>query len=219
MDKDRAELKVAVYLRHRTYVAGLGMVAFCPWCKQVIVDEYDLHEYLVKRSAVPRDKQNLIMVSENCVPWHHACHMEYGQTKGAACKSLWAAARAISPHAIGKWYVSLWKEHDLEIPKGMLFPPELVSPSSGLHFFNKGCDFLHIPRDGANWTISPGGDIRGLAILEWQGRKLPVRKPPVKWGNYNFSALVDAVDAGYWLDYLEGVLDCGGPGITIPPAA
>ncbi len=51
----------------------------CDWCGQELYGEGDMHEWLVKRNVLPKDKR--IFDERNCAILHHRCHMEYGQTK------------------------------------------------------------------------------------------------------------------------------------------
>ena len=39
-----------------------------------------MHEWLLKRSAVPKSKKKKIFDERNCSLLHHSCHMEFGQT-------------------------------------------------------------------------------------------------------------------------------------------
>ena len=42
----------------------------------------DMHEWLIKRSAVPKGRRQMKIFDErNCSLLHHACHMTHGQTK------------------------------------------------------------------------------------------------------------------------------------------
>jgi len=128
---DRNTLRVQVWRAHLRWVPGQGLTVLCPWCQQPIRSDYALHEYLVKRSAVPVAKQHLIMVPENCIPWHNEpCHLRYGQTKEGAWRSLQAATRELTARAVGQWYVSLWKQHGLSVPRGTL-PPGNVHNEHG----------------------------------------------------------------------------------------
>tara|TARA_B100001123_G_C14964981_1_gene889266 strand:+ start:282 stop:653 length:372 start_codon:yes stop_codon:yes gene_type:complete len=53
----------------------------CDWCDGLITDNCDMHEWLIKRSAVPKRKQNKIFDPRNCALLHHSpCHMMHGQT-------------------------------------------------------------------------------------------------------------------------------------------
>ena len=49
----------------------------CDYCGKA--GATDLHEWLVKRSALPRNKK--IFDARNCSLLHHLCHMQFGQTK------------------------------------------------------------------------------------------------------------------------------------------
>jgi len=47
----------------------------------------DMHEWLIKRSAVPKGKQQLKIFDErNCALLHHTCHLGEGQTKAMKAK-------------------------------------------------------------------------------------------------------------------------------------
>lgn len=50
----------------------------CDWCNKWLFGLGDLHEWLVKRNALPKDKR--IFDERNCALLHHNCHMEHGQT-------------------------------------------------------------------------------------------------------------------------------------------
>ena len=49
----------------------------CDYCGEA--GATDLHEWLVKRSALPRNSK--IFDARNCALLHHLCHMQFGQTK------------------------------------------------------------------------------------------------------------------------------------------
>ena len=51
----------------------------CDWCDRPLVGEGDMHEWLIKRSVLRRDKR--IFDERNCSILHHACHMAHGQTR------------------------------------------------------------------------------------------------------------------------------------------
>ena len=52
----------------------------CDYCGEA--GATDMHEWLIKRSAVPKGRRQLQIFDErNCALLHHACHMTHGQTK------------------------------------------------------------------------------------------------------------------------------------------
>ena len=51
----------------------------CDWCDRPLVGEGDMHEWLIKRSALPKNKR--IFDERNCAILHHSCHMAHGQTR------------------------------------------------------------------------------------------------------------------------------------------
>jgi hypothetical protein len=179
-----------------TYVEGQGQVVLCPWCNEPIQGDYALHEYLVKRSAVPKDKQHLIMVPENCIPWHNqSCHIPHGQSKKAARVSLRAAAKRLTARAIGEWYVSLWQEHGLSVPRGWLMDPKKVPTTLAVRFYYVGAE-LYGFADQVDGSLPIVGD----AIAAWRGRRAPA---PDEYAGIPFERLVEAVGEGYWLEYLR----------------
>ena len=116
-------------LRHRVWTAyqqwdgASGRLQVpCAWCGREITaaQGFDVHEYLVKRSAAPKAQQHLIMVVENCVPVHPSCHMQHGQTKAFALTSLAYACGTLGPERIARWYVSLWEQQNLAVPRGRI---------------------------------------------------------------------------------------------------
>jgi len=56
----------------------------CDWCDRPLVGEGDMHEWLIKRSVLRRDKR--IFDERNCSLLHHACHMAHGQTRAMTDK-------------------------------------------------------------------------------------------------------------------------------------
>jgi hypothetical protein len=98
-------------------------VVLCPWCEGVIRRNWDAHEYLVRRASVPVARQDLIFVVENVVPMHHECHMAYGATMECKRRCLDYAIHHLGAQRIGEWYVSLWQDHGLHVPRGTLGEP------------------------------------------------------------------------------------------------
>ena len=195
----RQELRQRIYTLYSTYdEQARKMVTRCPWCQEPIEEGFDLHEYLVKRSAVPLDKQDLIMVPENLVPVHHDCHMKAGQSVEMTRACLYAACRICGASDVGRWYASLWQEHGLSVRKGLLVPVKRTSIGSALNYFGLGCDLW-------GFKIEPQADtdeVIGMAITRWRGHDVD---SPDKYQGIPFAALVRALVDGYWLSYLLGV--------------
>jgi hypothetical protein len=195
----RQTLRRRAFNVYATYDQGARrMVTRCPWCREPIEDGFDLHEYLVKRSAVPKDKQDLVMVPQNVVPVHHHCHMEAGQGKEMTRRCLYAAAMALGANDVGHWYVQLWEEHGLSVRKGFLVPPKSVALSTAIRYFKAGCAL-----QGIQLEQQPENDkVIGMAIQRWRGHLVA---NPKRYQDVPFAALVRAVDDGYWFSYLKGV--------------
>ena len=180
----------------------------CAWCGELIESDLAVHEWLVKRSAVPKAKQNLIMVPQNTIPLHNqSCHIPHGQTREMAARCLkHLVPRIFSARQIGEWYVSLWRDHGLSIPPGWLVPPRDLPMQMTLRLFKIGAEALNVPHDELDWMIPGDGDVRALIIFKWQGWKNRP-KPPERWKGYGLGGLLEAMDTGYWLSYLQGLIN------------
>ena len=185
------------------------MVVLCPWCQEAISEGFDLHELLVKRSAVPVEKQDLIMVPENQVPVHPGCHLFHGQKKDFKLRGLWHAARTIGAANIGSWYSKLWLDHGLSVPHGILVPPEKLPLHRAPRLFDLACKLINFyPPE---WETPTGDDVRVLALAHWTGRWKPFARK-YQWQGAIAGAgiwvgkLDDMVVQGYWMDYLLGVV-------------
>ena len=67
--KSRAALKALLLLQRRD----------CDWCDRPLQGDADMHEWLIKRHLLPRDKR--IFDERNCALLHHTCHMAHGKSK------------------------------------------------------------------------------------------------------------------------------------------
>ena len=199
----RQVLRGQVLRAHSQYlpaVKKLGLV--CPGCGKYIMGDWDPHEWLVKRSAVPKDRQHLIFVPENVIPVHHHCH---NNSKELTRKCLAALVPNVFPAAqIGKWYKSLWDRNGLSVPRGALIPPKDLPVSMRLRMFSRGLKILQI--NTAGWQTHDGNDIRGIIGARWAGKTRNIPKPPKEWQGILVARLYEAMDIGYWIDYLEGVV-------------
>jgi hypothetical protein len=219
--EDRARLSNDVYKHWRRWNATTKNTDVnCVWCGKVVRFGADLHEAFVKRSAVHVEQQDLIMVRENCFLVHHDCHMDYGQTTEMKRKALRMVAldRVNELYDVGKWYVSLWKKHELPVPHGLLVPRRMIPMHVGLRMMEYGAvmDNVHWPTDSSSWLIDGGKsgswDYRALVMNKWAGRsRKGFRKPPEAWGAYDLDRVVRYLVEGYWLVYLSGVLGVGTP--------
>jgi len=216
-----------VRLRQDVYRSGLGYstlggrsIVICPWCGEQIANhmEGDLHEALVKRSAVPKDRQELIFVKHNCVLLHHGCHMAHGVEQEMTRRCLRYLAMTVGARYIGRWYYALWNEHGLAVNKGLLIPPKAIKVYEGVRLMEAGviANRLSLPEmEDSDWVINPGTrhsrDFRALCVMRWRttdlvtGKKGSLKKayrPPVMHAGVSSDDLIEAVEAGYWLDYI-----------------
>lgn len=53
----------------------------CDFCEFELGLQVDMHEWLIKRSAVPKNKKNKIFDPRNCSLLHTSCHAKWGATK------------------------------------------------------------------------------------------------------------------------------------------
>jgi hypothetical protein len=213
---DRQTLKHKLLIAHRRWsTEHKRMIVPCAWCGEE-ANEFDAHEYLVKRSGVNKQHRDLIMVPENVVPLHHRCHMAHGQTKEMALRCLHYTARSLGADKIGHWYVSLWQEHGLSVKKGWLLQPHEVPMYQAREMFDKGYRLLGPCRvrqghgDGSitDWSID-GVDVRDCAFAQFvpaRLRKARHRKLAGCAGAtfpISNELLVSYAQAGFWLTYLE----------------
>jgi len=192
----------AAFRTHKVYKSPDRFVVLCPWClKEIEVgSHWDLHEWLVKRSGVTPANHPLIMVNENCVPVHYSCHSTHGQSRTMQIYCLALLSMTVGVSKIGKWYTSLWSENNVMVPKGTLYPPSAVPMQSCLRFIETGLAIMGSEGDVDRFTES-GYDLRALVVLRWKGKK----KLPEEPGNQPI--LAEALEVGYWLDYLAGIIE------------
>lgn len=208
---DRAWLKQTVYRAHIRSYGGGGEVR-CPWCLGIITKQggADLHEALVHRGAVPRDKQGLIFVKENAILVHHDCHIEQGQTQEMEKRCLWALCKAIGARYVGRWYKSLWSDSLLSVKKGMLMGKKEFKVYQVITFLELGAtlDNWKLP-DESEWALGSGRhtrDYRALAAKRWQGKTIKkIDRPPPEWAGMKLVMMIQIIEDGYWFDYLSGV--------------
>jgi hypothetical protein len=215
---DRRTLKRIASARYARYsAADRRTVVVCVVCEE-FTTSWDLHEALVKRSAVSPAKQDLIFCAENCVPLCKDCHMSVGQTADTAAKSLLTIATHYSAEAVMKWYVSLWKEHEIPVPKGFVRPEKTFTVAQALaSFLPLGARItgLEMTDDESVWMMNPGTkharDFRALCVLHWQGKVFRKERKqyraPLIWRGYNRADITKALREGYAMTYLCDVLD------------
>lgn len=177
---------------------------YCPVCEEPIESDWAAHEWLVKRSAVPKSKQHLILVPENTVFLHNQqCHLPKGQSRETARLCLFHVARALTAWAIGEWYISLWKEHGLSVPRGAPVPLEALPLHLGRRFYDLAGEIQPAPRGEA----PAGYDIRDIAFaVTTKRRYIYSRGKKVDLTALDLQEHIAHLHEGYWLDYLLGVI-------------
>ena len=205
---NRQELRMYVYQLHSVYQPIWRKKApLCPWCERPIDREFDLHEYLVKRSAVPKAKQELIMSVHNTIPVHHECHMRHGQTREMAHRCLDTACCALAPRSIGQWYMHLWAHEGLSIPRGRLIPVKECTFDMAKAYIahEMAASQMRPPRD---WYTESGDDARYIVFHYWWNGTLDKTVFQGKIGDeeYPWPIIVGSLIQGYWRSYLHGVI-------------
>jgi hypothetical protein len=211
-DVDWDVLRGEVYRVHTRYdeekrASGVR----CAWCGE-ITHTADLHEALVKRSRVPKNKQHLIFVKENVVPVCHDEHLEHGQTKEMTKRALDILCKRVGARYVGQWYISLWEEHGLSVPKGLLMPRKMVTGPTMLMFASKGAelDGAVLPYDG--WMVK-SNTRKPVDWRVWVGTKRFMNYNP-KWARGRIPSekngiaidtMVRFIEDGYYYDYLAGI--------------
>jgi hypothetical protein len=193
----RQQLRQQVYRACLQYVPNQGLAVLCSWCGKPIENEMDLHEYLVKRSAVIPNKQPLIMVPENLAPLHPACHMSHGQASDMAVCCLHHMGHVLGLRSIGEWYVALWQKHGLSVPRGILIAPRQVSTAQARNYYERGRKHrADIPEEVDELQV-------GYAMQTWHHKRPSI---PENGHQALRKKIESVIDDGYWLDYLEGVI-------------
>jgi hypothetical protein len=157
------------------------------------------------------------MVPENVAPVHHYCKQDTGeshiknvQTKEMTVRCLHYVARSLGADRIGRWYVSLWQDHGLSVKKGWLLQPHEVPMHQARGMFDKGYALLG---DGSitDWS-SDWIDVRDCAFAQFvpaKKRKMHhkelAKSFAAKLSTKSNRVLVSYAQAGFWIDYLEGV--------------
>jgi len=105
MQSNHAKL-FSIYSRyHQEYGKSIPL---CPWCNKPINGrQAHMHHWCVKRSALPKDKIELLNTVENTILVHASCHLEYGQTQEMFEKCKQMALQHLGEDRILGWYNSL----------------------------------------------------------------------------------------------------------------
>lgn len=191
------------------HTIGQGKV-MCPICEQSTV-EFDMHEWMVPRSSMPVDKQDLIFTKENCVPVCHECHMDKA---GDHVRFLAYLSGPVGLAAIGKWLTGLLEEH-YSLPRGVLIEQKLLPMVTAMKMMSSGAELNgeRLPEQG--WQLAgrkPGSyrDYRAWIITRWKGQypRWAAGRVPAEHNGYTQQKLTGFLNNGYWLDYLAGVIGC-----------
>ncbi len=210
MEKNRSRLRREIYQEHARYKPGGSLAPFCPWCGEQITSDYAMHEWLVKRNTVRPENQHLIMTPENCIPVHNQdCHIPNGNSREMTWQCLKAASRALSARAIRDWYVSLWQDHGLSVPKGLWIPPKHVRLHQGPELIKVAYYKMGGDPDAEDWQCALH-DVRHMAVAAWKGKWRKIYgNEDVKWPKrFSKAGMIDLVDEGHCLNYLAGVIGC-----------
>lgn len=206
-------MKASVHSLHRKWI-GDGFACICPVCDKPIENGWDLHEAIVARSAVPKDKQHLIMVRENCIPLHHTCHLERGNTELTTQKCIIALCRNIGADKVGGWYTSLWQKHDLSVPRGLLVPKKDHSVNMVMHLMNVGSLVLGkgklIVEEWNRRDDKGQYNLLSQAAVYWIGKR-PRWRRKAKDISGDLPELLKLIYTGYWVTYLLGIAGLDNP--------
>ncbi|MCP4537722.1 MAG: hypothetical protein GY832_11290 [Chloroflexi bacterium] len=214
---NRQKLRLQIYQTYRRWCAKENAsVVRCPWCGDLITDQtgFHVHEWLVKRSGLNTKYHDLIMVTENCVPMHPECHERHGQRVDAARRILEYVARTLGADKIGRWYVKLWREHGLSVPRGLYREPYEIPLYTGREMFTEGFELLHKGPRPESWTHPTRGklDVRDCAFSAIvtskrtsTHRELAAALPET-FAGIRKPRLIEYARTGVWLNYLRGVI-------------
>lgn len=217
MDDTTQKRRLKIYNAYRRWSQEhKESVVTCMWCGELITPStgFHTHEWLVKRSGMnPRHHDDLLFVPENVIPLHPHCHDDNGQRVEAARRALEHAARHITADKIGRWYVSLWREHDLTVPRGLYREPHEIPLYLGREMLMDGARLLCDDVLPESW-IHPNDatvDVRDCAYAQFVTKKKPVHrelaaKLPDRYGGLSWRVWVDLARQGFWLHYLRGLI-------------
>jgi len=105
--------------------------------------------------------------------------------------------RILGLYNIGEWYVTLWQHHGLTVPHGLLIVPGRVSITQARNCFERGKRYrADIPEDVDELQV-------GWALQTWRRKR---GTAPENGQRALRECLECAIDDGYWLNYLEGVI-------------
>ncbi len=206
---DRTKLKLDAYRAHTHWS---NRRAKCPWCKGSIEhNQFELHEALVKRGEVPKDRQNeLIFVLENTIPLHSHCHQDHGHSAEMKARALFALSNRLTAERVAKWYIGLWQEHGLSVPKGILIPKRKVPPYDYSRLANIGAAIESFELSAADWEVEIDGrkwDWRVCIGKRWAGAKGHSKIKPLKvFNGVRDTNMLSLINSGYWFSYLCGCI-------------
>lgn len=212
-DVDWDNLRAEVYRTHTKYDEKTRRTGVrCVWCGEITYTA-DLHEALVKRSAVHKSRQHLIFVKTNVVPVCHDEHLEYGQSKEMVRRALDALCHRVGARRVGKWYVSLWEEHGLSVPKGLLVPRKMIPGHRIIHHLETGAKLSNtVLPETDDWNVkTPRGGTTDWRV--WVATKRFMNYNP-RWASGRLvteknglraDTAVLLIEDGYYYDYLTGI--------------
>ncbi len=153
--KDMKSLKFQV-MREHEYI--------CAYCGTTFHRGLDLHEWLVKRSAVPREQQHHIFNSINCVPLCRECHMLHGQARITAVASFAAviARTDITPLTVAAYYTYLRHDIGLSLPP---LPEVPITDDNREYLHNLGKGMLVRPASAMEQLLEGQAAERVLVML------------------------------------------------------
>ena len=88
---------------------GVIRLIICPWCGGAIKRPNDcvMHEWLIRRSALPVKRQYLIMHEYNCILAHHQCHADHETRREFKLRCAKAQFARYGRGTIVAWVASL----------------------------------------------------------------------------------------------------------------
>ena len=208
----KSSVRLAAYRAHTVVVGGVWG-PLCPWCGGwVLAADFQAHEAIVGTS---KRHDELIFVVENIVPIHPLCHIAYGNTLTMKRLCLKRLLLNVGSAKVGTWYTSLWQQHGLSVPRGLLVPRSDVPLAGALHMMGWGAKLRgrDVPDDAAG--------VRGLVHLSWAGKKLNRKVVQLQKVAAETGAPVlemrDWLEDGYWLEYFSGVIGASVQGVLDTP--
>lgn len=154
------------------------------------------------------------MVVENCIPVQHEAHIAKGNSNESLKKCALRMFNRVSARRVMDWYVSLWKEHDLSVNRGLLIPAKSRKVRALVPLIELGAAIHNKELPPTGWEVKGKKgtyDIRAQVALKFQGKSRKWKERiPEHHNGVETDQLHIWLDEGLAAKYILGVLGLNG---------